>query len=133
MATESVPPVSSTTPPVTPPTMPQSDTATEEHPPATEPQRQSPPRVRRESNINVADPHAFKITILLASSGNRTQLSINRSSLEKASLVEGDGFLISQLKNAIWKDWPSGISLSGTLINTQIGRIHYRRVQTFYD
>jgi len=55
----------------------------------------------------VADPNAFKITILLASSGNRTQLSINRSFLEKASLVEGDGFLVSQLKNAIWKDWPS--------------------------
>jgi hypothetical protein len=64
---------------------------------------------QRESNISEIDPNAFKITILLASSGYRTQISINRSILEKSSTVEGDGFLISQLKNAIWKNWPSGI------------------------
>ena len=70
---------------------------------------QSPCHTPQESNISEIDPNAFKITILLASSGYRTQISINRSFLEKSSTVEGDGFLISQLKNAIWKDWPSGI------------------------
>ena len=68
---------------------------------------------RRESNITEIDPNAFKITILSAASGYRTQISVNRELLEKAaSSVEGDGFLVSQLKNAIWKDWPSGIALS---------------------
>ena len=74
-----------------------------------EPTPQSPSHSGRESNISEIDPNAFKITILLASSGYRTQISINRSFLEKSSIVEGDGFVISQLKNAIWKDWPSGI------------------------
>lgn len=67
-----------------------------------------PATTRRESRIAENDPSAYKITILLASSGYRTQISINRSFLEKASLVGGDGFLVGQLKNAIWKDWPSG-------------------------
>jgi len=67
-----------------------------------------PATTRRESRIADNDPSAYKITILLASSGYRTQISINRSFLEKASSVEAEGFLISQLKNAIWKDWPSG-------------------------
>lgn len=62
----------------------------------------------RQSSLCESDPKAFKITILLASSGYRTQISINRSFLEKESSVEGEGFLISQLKTAIWKDWPSG-------------------------
>src|SRR5579859_814364 len=70
--------------------------------------RQSLAHVRRESNISEIDPNAFRITILLASSGYRTQISVNRSFLEKASVNEGEGFLVSQLKNAIWKDWPSG-------------------------
>lgn len=74
-----------------------------------EPTPQSPSHSGRESNISEIDPNAFKITILLASSGYRTQISINRSFLEKSSIVEGDGFVISQLKNAIWKDWPSGV------------------------
>jgi hypothetical protein len=74
-----------------------------------EPALHSPSHSGRESNISEIDPNAFKITILLASSGYRTQISINRSFLEKSSIVEGDGFVISQLKNAIWKDWPSGI------------------------
>ena len=69
----------------------------------------SPSRTRRESNISETDPNAFKITILLASSGYRTQITINRSFLEKSSTVDGDGFLVSQLKNALWKDWPAGI------------------------
>lgn len=69
----------------------------------------SPSHIRRESNISEIDPNAFKITILLASSGYRIHISVNRSFLEKTSSVEGDGFLVSQLKNAIWKDWPSGI------------------------
>jgi len=63
---------------------------------------------RRESNITEIDPNAFKITILSAASGYRTHISVNRELLEKAaSSVEGDGFLVSQLKNAIWRDWPS--------------------------
>jgi hypothetical protein len=70
--------------------------------------RQSIAHTRPESNISQIDPNAFKITILLASSGYRTQVSINRSLMEKASAVEGDSFLVSQLKNAIWKDWPTG-------------------------
>ena len=73
---------------------------------------QSPSQSRQESNISEPDPNAFKITILLASTGYKIQLSINRSFLEKASSVDADGFLISQLKTAIWKDWPSGIFLS---------------------
>jgi hypothetical protein len=74
-----------------------------------QPTPQSPSHTTRESNISEIDPNAFKITILLASSGYRTQISINRSFLEKSSIVEADGFLVSQLKNAIWKDWPSGV------------------------
>jgi hypothetical protein len=54
------------------------------------------------------DPNAYRITILLASSGYRTHISVNRSLLEKASLNDCDGFLVSQLKNALWKDWPAG-------------------------
>lgn len=82
---------------------------TEDPPPQTP---QSPSRNRPELNISENDPNAFKVTILLASSGYRTQVSINRSFLEKSSIVGGDGFLVSQLKNAIWKDWPSGIAIS---------------------
>src|SRR5271156_3833808 len=64
---------------------------------------------RGESNITEIDPNAFKITILSAASGYRKQISVNRELLEKAaSSVEGDGFLVGQLKNAIWTDWPSG-------------------------
>jgi len=74
-------------------------------------QPETPTQARRESHISQVDPNAFKITILLASSGYRTQISINQSFLEKASVVEGDGFLVSQLKTAIWKDWPSGSPL----------------------
>lgn len=74
-----------------------------------QPTPQSPSHTARESNISEIDPNAFKITILLASSGYRTQISINRSFLEKSSIVEADGFLVSQLKNAIWKDWPAGV------------------------
>jgi hypothetical protein len=76
---------------------------------AAETPRQSLAHVRRESNISEIDPNAFRVTILLASSGYRTQISVNRSFLEKASITEGEGFLISQLKNALWKDWPSGL------------------------
>lgn len=76
---------------------------------AAETPRQSLAHVRRESNISEIDPNAFRVTILLASSGYRTQISVNRSFLEKASVNEGEGFLVSQLKNAIWKDWPSGM------------------------
>ena len=66
----------------------------------------------RESNIAEIDPNAFKITILSAASGYRTQISVNRELLEKqSSPVDGDGFLVGQLKNAIWKDWPSGIMI----------------------
>jgi hypothetical protein len=75
-----------------------------------ETQPQSANAARRESALTEVDPNAFRITILLASSGHRTHISVNRSFLEKASSVDGDGFLISQLKTAIWKDWPSGIS-----------------------
>ena len=71
---------------------------------------ESQSRTRRESTIHKPDPNAFKITILLASSGYRTHISINRAFLEKASLHEGDDFLVSQLKNALWKDWPAGMS-----------------------
>jgi hypothetical protein len=68
---------------------------------------------RGESNIIEIDPNAFKITILSAASGYRRQISVNRELLEKAaSAVEGDGFLVSQLKNAIWTDWPSGITFT---------------------
>jgi hypothetical protein len=73
---------------------------------------QSPSQTRQDSNISETDPNAFKITILLASTGYKALLSINRSFLEKASSVDVDGFLVSQLKAAIWKDWPSGISWS---------------------
>jgi hypothetical protein len=67
---------------------------------------------RRESNITEIDPNAFKITILSAASGYRTHISVNRELLEKAeSPVDGDGFLVGQLKNAIWKDWPSGMTM----------------------
>jgi hypothetical protein len=76
--------------------------------------RQSLAHTRRESNISEIDPNAFRITILLASSGYRTQISVNRSFLEKASVNEGDGFLVSQLKNAIWKDWPTGMNCVAT-------------------
>jgi len=76
-----------------------------------QPQPQSAKAARRESALTEVDPNAFRITILLASSGYRTHISVNRSFLEKASSVDGDGFLISQLKTAIWKDWPSGISI----------------------
>ena len=74
-----------------------------------ETQAQSGSRIHRESTISDSDPNAFKITILLASSGYRTHLIINRSFLEKASLIEGDAFSVNQLKIALWKDWPSGI------------------------
>ena len=71
---------------------------------------QSISHARRESTISeIQDPNAFKVVVLLASSGYRTSLSINRSFMEKMSIVEGDGFTIAQLKSAIWKDWPSGI------------------------
>jgi hypothetical protein len=92
-------------PPSTPPL-----SSAEEIPSAESPQSPSS-AIRGESNINEIDPNAFKITILLASSGYRTQISVNRSFLEKASSIEGDGFLVSQLKNAIWKDWPTGFPL----------------------
>ena len=76
------------------------------------PQPSLPQASRRESNITEIDPNAFKITILSAASGYRTHISVNRELLEKAeSPVDGDGFLVGQLKNAIWKDWPSGITM----------------------
>lgn len=84
--------------------------------------RQSIAHIRRESNISEIDPNAFKITILLASSGYRTQISINRSFMEKASAVEGDSFLVSQLKNAIWKDWPTGTLPLVNLLMTRLAR-----------
>ena len=90
-----------TTAPPPPPLLLSTEAIPEEPP-------QSPSRTRRESHISEIDPNAFKVTILLASSGYRTQISVNRSFLEKASFGEGDEFLVSQLKNAIWKDWPSG-------------------------
>ena len=99
---------------------PHQETVDKQPQPSLEPdaseQEQLPPTSRsqvsrRESNITEIDPNAFKITILSAASGYRTQISVNRELLEKAeSPVEGDGFLVSQLKNAVWKDWPSGIT-----------------------
>ena len=74
------------------------------------PESPSLPR-RQSSNVHDSDPNAFRITILLASSGYRTHISVNRAFLEKASLHEGDGFPVSALKTALWKDWPSGMSL----------------------
>jgi hypothetical protein len=76
----------------------------------------SPTATQPESTtITEPDPNAFKVTILLASSGYRTQISVNRSLLEKESSVEGEGFLVSQLKNVLWKDWPSGVFTSSQL------------------
>jgi hypothetical protein len=114
--------LSSSTDPVTTITLIQADVDNNSPPPQSaemahaaeeplpQPTPQSPSDTQPESNISEIDPNAFKITILLASSGYRTQISINRSFLEKSSTVEGDRFLISQLKNAIWKDWPSGVT-----------------------
>jgi hypothetical protein len=72
---------------------------------------ESPPPPLRPVSTTIAepDPNAYRITILLASSGYRTQISVNRALLEKSAIHDGDGFLVSQLKNALWKDWPSGI------------------------
>ena len=81
---------------------------------AAETPRQSLVHVRRESNVSEIDPNAFRVTILLASSGYRTHVSVNRSFLEKASINEGEGCLVSQLKDAIWKDWPSGMDCVAT-------------------
>jgi len=110
---ESIPPVIDKSP-TSPPQ--ETDQETVPPPPKTAEERvvipplltQNPSRSRRESHISEIDPNAFKIIILLASSGYRTQISVNRSFLEKASSVEGEEFLVSQLKTAIWKDWPSG-------------------------
>jgi len=71
--------------------------------------RDSTPVPHRQSSGGNPDPNAFRITILLASSGYKTRISVNRAFLEKASLHEGDGFPVGALKSAIWKDWPSGI------------------------
>jgi hypothetical protein len=70
-----------------------------------------PANLRRTSTLADPDPNAFRITILLASSGYRSHISVNRAFLEKASLHEGEGFPVSVLKSAIWKDWPSGNSV----------------------
>ena len=79
-----------------------------EEEPATPPSPSPPPA--ESTTITEVDPNAFKVIILLASSGYRTQISINRSLLEKESSVDREGFLVSQLKYVLWKDWPSGTS-----------------------